>query len=150
MSLNFTPTDTTYRYAWTNGHAEFRRDLVRLFRSFTPGRYLLTVCIQRGESRETIPSGERPVTAPLERGELLECECADDTPILVWLRESADDSVDTIVVRVRTEDAEDVDESDSSDTISLVSMAPTPRGSIKDKRGGTKNSATINREKWTK
>ena len=50
MSLNFTPTDTTYRYAWTDGHAEFRRDLVRLFRCFTPGRYLLTVCIQRGET----------------------------------------------------------------------------------------------------
>ena len=105
-----TPLEVTARFAldgpWQpHGAALCRQAFVHAFRLLPPGPYRLTVAVRyRDGSKRLVPRGERLVTAPLERSDMLPTERsahgrhvpilhglarlvdADATQLEVWLR----------------------------------------------------------------
>ena len=75
-----TPLEVTARFAldgpWQpHGAARCRHAFVHAFRLLPPGSYRLTVAVRyRDGSKRLVPHGERLVTAPLERADMLSVE----------------------------------------------------------------------------
>ena len=109
MSLNFAPIRTSYQYKledrhipWvTKGKVEFRRDLVRLFRTFTVGGYTIAICIRTSDGA-CVHLGERMVSAPLEREDMLDYSGKGE-PIMPCIDKWISDAVEGLEICVRSE-----------------------------------------------
>jgi hypothetical protein len=106
-----TPLEVTARFAldgpWQpHGAARCRRALVHAFRLLPPGSYRLAVAVRyRDGSKRLVPRGERLVTAPLERADMLPTERAAHgrrhVPVLQGLARLVDADATQLEVRVR-------------------------------------------------
>ena len=107
-----TPLEVTARFAldspWQpHGAARCRHAFVHAFRLLPPGSYRLTVAVRyRDGSKRLVPHGERLVTAPLERADMLStgeraARGSHHVPILHGLARLVDADAAQLEVRLR-------------------------------------------------
>ena len=110
-----TPLEVTARFAldgpWQpHGAARCRHAFVHAFRLLPPGSYRLTVAVRyRDGSKRLVPHGERLVTAPLERADMLPtgeraARGSHHVPILHGLARLVDADAAQLEVRLRPAD----------------------------------------------
>ena len=104
------PLDLTARFAldgaaWQpHGAARCRQLFVHAFRLLPPGVYWLTVAVRyRDGSKRLVPHGERPVSAPLERDDMLRSKGrrGRHAPVLHGLARLVNADATQLEVRVR-------------------------------------------------